>query len=311
MRNLHLRKGLDDPKQVLLHQRVLQAAEVRGDDRVIAQLGLIIYQHTLQVLQRARRVRRGHRLHGVKRLSLVLESALGRNEARHVIRLAAHHLAHKHVLKRHHCTLVVLQVVELFEALEEVGVRSFVVFLLGVKDAALHVDHALHRRRHVDGVGVGACRRQRRLALGHIAKGVVYPTLQQVDVHQQQLVVQLFDFKPQGADEPQRLLKALHVQVQRGQPQFNSVAQERPLLRLSPRHLLLAQLHLQRVAARHGGERVDDVAHNFRRLGLGHKCKKGSELREERLERRGVLEFGQQLGKLVNGLLLDLDAVGI
>ena len=63
----------------------------------------------------------------------------------------------------------------------------------GAAGCSLHTD--LHEGRDVDGIGGGTAGREGSLGLGQIAQRVVGAALQQVHLHQQQLVVQLLHLR--------------------------------------------------------------------------------------------------------------------
>lgn len=139
----------------------------------------------------------------------------------------------------------------------------------------------------------------------------MYPALQQVDVHEEQLIVQLLHLERQRPDEPEGLLEVLHVEEQGGEPQLHAMPEKRALLLFRPRHLLLAQIHLQLIEPGHDGEDVDDVAHDLGRLRLGHHREERAQLGEERLEGGGILEPRQEFGQLLDGLFLHLHALAV
>ena len=143
------------------------------------------------------------------------------------------------------------------------------------------------------------------------SKRVVDLGLEEVDVHEQELIVQLLDLERQLSDELERVLEGLHVEIEAGEPQLHAVPQEGSLLCPGPRHLLLAQLHLEIVETRDSREDVDDVPDDLGRLCLGNRREQRPELGEQRLSAGAILELGVQLRQLIDRGLLRLDAVAV
>jgi hypothetical protein len=111
--------------------------------------------------------------------------------------------------------------------------------------ARLHVDVGLQRWGHVDCIGCRARRRERCSGLGQVLHRVVHPALQQVDVHQKQLIVQTLDLGQQASDQRQSGGVVATFQMQRSQAGLNALAQKGAALLGSPGGLLLANLQLR------------------------------------------------------------------
>ena len=90
---------------------------------------------------------------------------------------------------------------------------GLVITILGVQYSTLHVQLRLQQRRAVDRVGRSASRGEGRLGLGTIACCPVAPTLQQVHLSQDHLIVELLQFSKEGVDQSQSWREVIRVDV--------------------------------------------------------------------------------------------------
>ncbi len=196
------------------------------------------------------------------------------------------------------------QVHQGFEGLVEVGVGGLVVLVLGVEDAGDEVDLGDDAGLAVDVVGVGAGGGEGSLGLRVVPHLVVDLALEEVEFHQQQLVVGLPHLDQDGLDDLAALVRLPHLQVQPRQLQLHPVLQVRPLLPHAPLHQPLAQLDLQLLRTRHLRDVVHQTFRYLRQSRLREDVQSVREAARYRLDALRMALVHVQLGQAVDGCLL-------
>mmetsp|Transcript_116863 Transcript_116863/g.363179 ORF Transcript_116863/g.363179 Transcript_116863/m.363179 type:complete len:279 (+) Transcript_116863:537-1373(+) len=241
--------------------------------------------------------------HGVDLDSRVLQAALAADDGARLLRPVDHDLGQQHVLHRSPGLLFVVTRVEGLKGFVEVGVGGPEVLLSSADDPGEDVNLRLEQGRTMDGIRVRLGCGQFSLGLGDVLQRVVRAAGNQVDLHQEQLVVELLDFREKLRQQLQGVLIPHLLQVQPSEPRLDPLPQERPLLSLAPLDAVHAHLDLQRLRVRGPCQEVDEGPHELGGLGLRQLDEEGTQLLAQRADVLWPPLRHQEVPEGVDGLL--------
>lgn len=266
--------GLYDFVEVLLEEVIVQTFDVGIEDLVGLDFGIRL-DNVPQSNNGALRIGLGDLLNGKNFwVSAKLQSLLPIEELIDLILGVPHDFAEDHVLESGNRPRVVVRtrswglVLQALEGFEEVAVGRLEVLVLGVEDARHHVDVRQQKRLAVDCVGGSSRGSQGGLGFRVVLDVEEDLALQQVQLHQQVLVVRLPDVHQNGVDDIQSLGRLVGRQIEGGQAELHPVLQRRSLLLDAPLDEVLAQVDLQLLGVGHLGYIVDQVLGDFGSPGL-------------------------------------------
>lgn len=178
---------------------------MRLDDGVLVDDFLRCVDDILELYQILFLMGAGDPLEELKFLSQVLDTILTVDESENFFSSIHEDLAHRHVLEvlQGFDRLVVLMID--LESFEEVRVGRLEVLVLSVDDSRLVVDTGLQQRVAVYGVGSGSASSQAGSSLSVVLDSKVHSAFDQLDLHQQVLIVEFAGLSQQSSGNGERL----------------------------------------------------------------------------------------------------------